>query len=213
MPFGVLVTGPPGSGKTTCVHGLSLFLRACGRDVCTVNLDPAVIHVPYPCDVDIKDLVCLDEVQEELSLGPNGGLLYCFDYLEKNYDWLQVKFYHIWYMRTHRVRTAGKHSASLCEMSGCLQEKLQPHLKANKYLLFDCPGQAELFMCHGSFKSLVQTIAGKWHVNLTALQLVDSHLCTTPHTYLSALLMCLTSMLNFEVPYVNVLSKVRIWYS
>ena len=26
---------------------------------------------------------------QELGLGPNGGLLYCMDYLEKNMDWLQ----------------------------------------------------------------------------------------------------------------------------
>lgn len=91
MTFGVLVIGPPGSGKTTCCHGLSLFLRACRRDICAINLDPAVESVPYPCDIDIRDLVSLDEVQEELSLGPNGGLAYCFDYLEKNIDWLKVR--------------------------------------------------------------------------------------------------------------------------
>lgn len=90
MPFGVLVTGPPGSGKTTCCNGLSLFLRSCGREICVINLDPAVENVPYPCDVDIRDLVSLNEVQEEMALGPNGGLAFCFDYLEKNQDWLEV---------------------------------------------------------------------------------------------------------------------------
>lgn len=25
---------------------------------------------------------------QELELGPNGGLVYCMDYLEKNIDWL-----------------------------------------------------------------------------------------------------------------------------
>lgn len=28
---------------------------------------------------------------QELELGPNGGLVYCMDYLEKNLDWLQEK--------------------------------------------------------------------------------------------------------------------------
>lgn len=27
--------------------------------------------------------------QEELGLGPNGGLVYCLDYLEQNLDWLR----------------------------------------------------------------------------------------------------------------------------
>lgn len=90
MPFGVLLIGPPGSGKSTCCHGLSLFLRACRREVCLVNLDPAVESLPFACDVDIRNLVSLAAVQRELTLGPNGGLAYCFDYLEKNKDWLKV---------------------------------------------------------------------------------------------------------------------------
>ena len=29
---------------------------------------------------DIRELVSLDDVMEELGLGPNGGLLYCMEY-------------------------------------------------------------------------------------------------------------------------------------
>jgi hypothetical protein len=28
---------------------------------------------------------------EEFDLGPNGGLLYCMEFLEKNMEWLQNK--------------------------------------------------------------------------------------------------------------------------
>ena len=28
---------------------------------------------------------------ENLKLGPNGGLIYCIEYLEKNLDWLERK--------------------------------------------------------------------------------------------------------------------------
>jgi hypothetical protein len=30
----------------------------------------------------------LDDVQEELKYGPNGGLVYCMEYLIENIDWL-----------------------------------------------------------------------------------------------------------------------------
>jgi hypothetical protein len=30
---------------------------------------------------DIRDLISLQDVIEELELGPNGGLVYCFEYL------------------------------------------------------------------------------------------------------------------------------------
>lgn len=35
MPFGQLVIGPPGSGKTTYCNGVSQYLRALGRKVGT----------------------------------------------------------------------------------------------------------------------------------------------------------------------------------
>lgn len=56
-----------------------------------VNLDPANDALPYPARVDVSELVHLEEVMEELRLGPNGGLLYCMDYLRTNLDWLKEK--------------------------------------------------------------------------------------------------------------------------
>lgn len=38
--------------------------------------------------LDIRDLISLDDVQEELKLGPNGGLIYCMEYLIEHIDWL-----------------------------------------------------------------------------------------------------------------------------
>ena len=35
--------------------------------------------------------VSLEAVQRELGLGPNGGLLYCMEYLEANLDWLRER--------------------------------------------------------------------------------------------------------------------------
>jgi GTPase SAR1 family protein len=73
MPFGQVVIGPPGSGKTTYCNGMQQYLTAVGRKVALVNLDPANDVLPYQPDVDIADLVCLDSVMQELHLGPNGG--------------------------------------------------------------------------------------------------------------------------------------------
>ncbi len=48
-------------------------------------------NLPYNAAVDISDLVHLEAVMEELKLGPNGGLVYCMDYLEENMDWLKER--------------------------------------------------------------------------------------------------------------------------
>ena len=89
MPFGQLVVGPPGSGKTTYCAGLQQFFSLTGRKLAIINLDPANDNLSYECAVDVRDLVSLEAVQKELNLGPNGGLIYCMEYLEENLDWLQ----------------------------------------------------------------------------------------------------------------------------
>lgn len=92
MPsFGQIVIGPPGSGKSTFCAGMSDFLTSLGRKVAVVNLDPANESLYYKCAVDVSTLITLDDVMESLKLGPNGGLIYCIEYLEKNIDWLEAK--------------------------------------------------------------------------------------------------------------------------
>ena len=92
--FGQIVIGPPGCGKTTYCAGMSQYFTLLGRPHKIINLDPGNdIHdnENYECAVDISDLVCLENVQEELNLGPNGAMMYCLEYLEANLDWLKEK--------------------------------------------------------------------------------------------------------------------------
>ncbi|PSR74445.1 hypothetical protein PHLCEN_2v9857 [Hermanssonia centrifuga] len=89
MPFGEVVCGSPGSGKSTYCYGKHQLFIALNRPIAIVNLDPANENIPYPCAIDISSLITLDDVMNEHGLGPNGGMLYCMEYLEANYDWLE----------------------------------------------------------------------------------------------------------------------------
>ncbi|KAK7043884.1 hypothetical protein VNI00_008050 [Paramarasmius palmivorus] len=89
MPFGEVVCGSPGSGKSTYCYGKHQLFSALNRPITIVNLDPANENIPYPCAIDISSLITLKDVMEEHGLGPNGGMLYCLEYLEVNYDWLE----------------------------------------------------------------------------------------------------------------------------
>lgn len=71
MPFGQLVVGSPGSGKTTYCHGLQQFLGALQRPAAIVNLDPANEVLPYDCAVDLRQLITVSDVMKEMDLGPN----------------------------------------------------------------------------------------------------------------------------------------------
>ena len=86
--FGCIVMGPAGAGKSTFCAALIQHLRYNKRSSIYINLDPAAEEFAFKPDIDIKDLVSLEDVMEELDLGPNGGLLKCFEYLLENMDFL-----------------------------------------------------------------------------------------------------------------------------
>ena len=85
MRYAVLVTGPAGAGKSTFCSALMAHAAASGRQVSLFNLDPAAEQFELPDgtsntpSVDIRDLISLEEVMEDIGLGPNGGLVYCFE--------------------------------------------------------------------------------------------------------------------------------------
>jgi len=178
MPFGQVVLGPPGSGKTTYCSGMQQYMEALGRKVAVVNLDPANDPRGYEPAVDVQDLVSLETVQEELRLGPNGGLVYAMEFLAKNLDWLA--------------------------------ERLEPLEKAGAYFLFDLPGQVELFSVHPALRSVVDHLTRRRDHRLTAVHLVDAHLCTEPAKFMAGLTLSLSTMLHLEMPHVNVLSKMDL---
>lgn len=86
--FGVVVMGPAGAGKTTFCSALIQHIQNNRRSCFYVNLDPAAEAFAFQPDLDIRDLISLEDVMEELGLGPNGGLIYCFEFLLQNLDFL-----------------------------------------------------------------------------------------------------------------------------
>ena len=139
MPFAQLVIGPPGAGKSTYSNGMHQFLGAIGRKCSIVNLDPANDKTSYPCALDVRDLVTLEEIMEEDKLGPNGATLYALEELEENYSWLEEGLTELGGLWNHTKPAVLSHRANYC---------------ADDYVLFDCPGQVELFTHHSSLRNI-----------------------------------------------------------
>lgn len=76
------------------------------------------------------------------------------------------------------------------------------------YLLFDCPGQFELYTDCDSMRTIVQFLTRRRRIELCAVTLIDCLLCSSPHTYISAVMLSLSMMINLDLPHVNVLSKM-----
>ncbi len=106
-------------------HGINVFavhqfMGAIGRACSVINLDPANDHTNYPCALDIRSLIKLEDIMRDDRLGPNGGILYALEELEHNFEWLEEG----------------------------LKEFDQD------YIIFDCPGQVELYTHHNSMRNI-----------------------------------------------------------
>ncbi|KAJ8907514.1 hypothetical protein NDN08_007625 [Rhodosorus marinus] len=87
--FGQLVIGPAGSGKSTYCSQLQKYCEDVNRTIHVVNLDPAAENFDYKLSVDMRELISIDDVAEEMKYGPNGGLVFCMEYLLDNFEWLE----------------------------------------------------------------------------------------------------------------------------
>ncbi|KAK8555991.1 hypothetical protein V6N13_070062 [Hibiscus sabdariffa] len=74
-PVIIIVVGMAGSGKTTFLHRLVCHTQASNIRGYVMNLDPAVMTLPFGANIDIRDTVKYKEVMKQFNLGPNGGIL------------------------------------------------------------------------------------------------------------------------------------------
>lgn len=72
----IICIGMAGSGKTTFMQRLNNHFRSSKKEVpYVINLDPAVLRVPYGCNIDIRDSIKYNKVMETYGLGPNGAIV------------------------------------------------------------------------------------------------------------------------------------------
>lgn len=82
----VLVIGMAGSGKTTFMQRANAYLHGRQQAPYILNLDPAVTHMPYTANIDIRDTVDYQEVMKQYNLGPNGGIVTALNLFTTKFD-------------------------------------------------------------------------------------------------------------------------------
>ena len=168
-----MMIGPAGSGKSTLCHVLQEIGDTNKRNFKIVNLDPAAEVFKYRCSLDIRDMVALDDVQELMNFGPNGGLVYCMEYLIENID----------------------------EFLKDLSE-----FEDESFIIFDCPGQIELYSHLDVMTRLTKAITNAGF-NLCSIYCADGTYINEPSKYVSACLTSLSTMTQISLPHLNVLTK------
>jgi hypothetical protein len=187
--FVELVCGLPGSGKTTYCEGKRQFVETFhggDRRVVLVNLDPANDgQFPYPCDIDVAQLIQRDVVMEAETLGPNGSYLFCIDYIAEHVDWL------------------------IGEIRGAVTVHSQSPIAAKPlWCLVDCPGQVEFYVHSEGLRGVVHALLKSLRATVVMTHLCDAVIATRDvPTYVSTCLLSLSCMVDLELPHVNVLTK------
>ncbi|XP_030967066.1 GPN-loop GTPase QQT2-like [Quercus lobata] len=85
-PIIIIVVGMAGSGKTTFLHRLVCHTQASNIRGYVMNLDPAVMTLPFGANIDIRDTVKYKEVMKQYNLGPNGGILTSLNLFATKFD-------------------------------------------------------------------------------------------------------------------------------
>ncbi|KAL8129223.1 hypothetical protein V2J09_018378 [Rumex salicifolius] len=85
-PVIIIVVGMAGSGKTTFLHRLVCHTQASNIRGYVMNLDPAVMTLPFAANIDIRDTVNYKEVMKQFNLGPNGGILTSLNLFATKFD-------------------------------------------------------------------------------------------------------------------------------
>ena len=90
------------------------------------------------------------------GLGPNGGIIYALETLEANFEWLQE---------------------GLTKLGGIAAAN-SVWLTVDDYILFDCPGQVELFTHHDSLRHIFRKLEKlDYRVCLRRITLIKARRC------------------------------------
>lgn len=136
-PVATIVIGMAGAGKTTFMQRLNSHLLRHRHRPYILNLDPAVLTLPYPANVDIRDTINYKQVMKQYNLGPNGGILTSLNLFTTKFD--QV------------LQLLDKRAA----------EKKMSHI------LIDTPGQIEIFTWSASGAIINDALASSFPTVLT----------------------------------------------
>src|SRR5580698_4015240 len=151
LPWNVNATSLmlPGSGKTTFMQRINNYLHTKKQRPYVLNLDPAVLSVPFEPNIDIRDSINYKEVMKQYNLGPNGGILTSLNLFSTKID--QV-------LGILEKRCLPPKQEEAPTQSSTKTETLS----RPQHILIDTPGQIEVFVWSASGSILLSALASSF---------------------------------------------------
>lgn len=116
---------------------LNADLHSKNRTPFIINLDPAVINLPFETNIDIRDTIDYKSIMKDYSLGPNGAILCALNLFAARFD---------------RVLEAIDEAVKTDEY---------------EYILIDTPGQIEIFTWSASGTIIMESLSATYPTILT----------------------------------------------
>ncbi len=164
---------------------INAHLHAQNEPPYVINLDPAVLNVPFDSNIDIRDSVNYKEVMSQYNLGPNGAIITALNLFSTKVD--QV------------VQLLEKRTQP---------DPTQPEKKPVKNIIVDTPGQIEVFVWSASGTILLESLASSFPTVIAYI--IDTPRTASTSTFMSNMLYACSILYKTKLPMILVFNKTDV---
>jgi GTPase SAR1 family protein len=164
---------------------INSYLHSKQKPPYVINLDPAVLSVPFEPNIDIRDSVNYEEVMKQYNLGPNGGILTSLNLFATKVDQI--------------VNLLEKRAKPDPE---------KPERKPMENILVDTPGQIEVFVWSASGTILLESLASSFPTIIAYV--IDTPRTASTSTFMSNMLYACSILYKTKLPMILVFNKTDV---
>ncbi|KAK5074028.1 hypothetical protein LTR64_006830 [Lithohypha guttulata] len=183
-PTAVVCVGMAGSGKTAFMQRINNYLHINKKKPYVLNLDPAVLNVPFEANIDIRDSINYKEVMKQYNLGPNGGILTSLNLFATKID----------------------------QIISLLEKRSNPDPSSKavppEHFLVDTPGQIEVFVWSASGSILLESLASSFPTVIAYI--IDTPRTHSCSTFMSNMLYACSILYKTKLPMILVFNKTDV---
>ncbi|KAL9624819.1 MAG: hypothetical protein Q9160_000865 [Pyrenula sp. 1 TL-2023] len=183
-PVAIVCVGMAGSGKTTFMQRINSYLHTENKPPYVLNLDPAVLNVPFESNIDIRDSINYRKVMSEYKLGPNGGIMTSLNLFATKVD----------------------------QILGLMEKRAKPgpgsKTRPPKHFLVDTPGQIEVFVWSASGSIILESIASAFPTVIAYI--IDTPRTSSTSTFMSNMLYACSILYKTKLPMILVFNKTDV---